>query len=536
MAGLVLAGASNAAAQTQATARGPVTARVPVTMEEPNLPRQEGAILLNLEDAIELAVRRNLGLVIERYVRTQSELGIQQALGIYDTLLTARADASDATNPTVDVLTASSASGQSLNVGVSQFIPTGGQFSLGFESSRSESTNNRINPAYDSGLTFNLEQPLLRDFGAVVYERQLLIARNQNAGSAQEFTRQVYAILQQVTDAYWNLVESREQLNVARQSLALAQELHERNRIQVEVGTMAPLELVQSEANIATNEEEIIRTETLVGDAEDELRRLLNLPQGELWQAEIRPATDPASENVPVDLDTAIRQALDTRPEIQAQRLQIDLARAELGYFQNQTLPSLDLRLNYGLSGSNAIVTGLNAEGRPVVGAGSYGESLDQITGFDFDGWTASLIFGFPLQNRTARAQRSIAELDLELAETTLEQLEQSVITEVRQATRRVDSAAKQIDAARASVRFQERSLDAERKRYENGMSSSFEITRIQQDLTAARSREVSAIIAYRTAVTQLQRVTGQLLSTYGLAIDDPDADVRRWSFFGRRF
>lgn len=544
MAGLVLAGASNAAAQTQTTAAGPVTARVPVTMEEPNLPRQEGAILLSLEDAVELAVRRNLGLVIERYVRTQSELGIQQALGIYDTQLTASASASDRTSPTVDVLEASSASRQELNAGLGQFLPSGGQVFVGIENSRSESTNNSINPGYDSGLTFRFDQPLLRDFGAVAYERQLLIARNQNAGSAQEFARQVYATLQQVTDAYWNLVEAREQLNVARQSLSLAQELHERNRIQVEVGTLAPLELVQSEANIATNEEEIIRTQTLVGDAEDELRRLLNLPQGELWQAEIRPATDPASENTPVDLDAVIRQALDTRPEIQAQRLQVDLARAELDYFRNQTLPSLDLSLNYGLSGSNALPL-LDANGQPVINpqtgravstAGSYGDALEQLTGFDFDGWTASLTFGFPLQNRTARAARTIAELDLELAETTLEQLEQSVITEVRQATRRVDSAAKQIDAARASVRFQERSLDAERKRYENGMSSSFEITRIQQDLTAARSREVSAIIAYRTAVTQLQRVTGQLLSTYGLAIDDPEADVKRWSFFGRNF
>lgn len=544
MAGLVLAGASNAAAQTQTTASGPVTARVPVTMEEPNLPRQEGAILLSLEDAVELAVRRNLGLVIERYVRTQSELGIQQALGIYDTQLTASAEASDRTSPSVDVLTASSLSRQELNVGVGQFIPSGGQIFVGMENSRSESTNNAVNPGYDSGLTFRFDQPLLRDFGAGAYERQLLIARNQNAGSAQEFARQVYATLQQVTDAYWNLVEAREQLNVARQSLSLAQELHERNRIQVEVGTLAPLELVQSEANIATNEEEIIRTQTLVGDAEDELRRLLNLPQGELWQVEIRPATDPASENTPVDLDAVIRQALDTRPEIQAQRLQVDLARSELDYFRNQTLPSLDLSLNYGLSGSNELLL-LDANGQPVINpqtgrarstAGSYGDALEQLTGLDFDGWSASLTFGFPLQNRTARASRTIAELDLELAETTLEQLEQSVITEVRQAARRVDSAAKQIDAARASVRFQERSLDAERKRYENGMSSSFEITRIQQDLTAARSREVSAIIAYRTAVTQLQRVTGQLLSTYGLAIDDPEADVKRWSFFGRNF
>lgn len=534
MAGLVLAAATNAAAQTQTTARGPVTARVPVTMEEPNLPRQEGAILLSLEDAVELAVRRNLGLVIERYVRTQSELGVRQALGIYDTQLNAFASATDQASPPVSAFTASTFAQQQLNAQLVQSLPSGGQVSAGWQNSRTESNTNFLSPAYSSGLTFSFAQPLLRDFGAGAFERQLLIARNQNAGSGQEFSRQVIATLQQVTDAYWNLVESREQLNVARQSLSLAQELHERNRIQVEVGTLAPLELVQSEANIATNEEEIIRTQTQVGDAEDELRRLLNLPQGELWQLEIRPATDPGSENTPTDLQAAIRQALDTRPEIRAQRLQVDLARAEAAYFHNQTLPTLDLNLNYGLSGNNAVTVGFDQAGNPVRVPGNYGDAVDQLTGFDFDTWTASLTFGFPLQNRSARAAKAIADLDLEQAETTLEQLEQSVITEVRQAARRMDSAAKQIDAARASVRFQERSLDAERKRYENGMSSSFEITRIQQDLTAARSREVSAIIAYRTAVTQLQRVTGQLLTTYGLAIDDPETPVQRWSFFGR--
>lgn len=155
----------------------------------------------------------------------------------------------------------------------------------------------------------------------------------------------------------------------------------------------------------------------------------------------------------------------------------------------------------------------------------------------DFDGWSAQLTLSYPLQNRAARAASAIADLDLESAEANLAQTEQLITTQVRQAARQVDSAAKQIEAARASVRFQDRSLDAERKRYENGMSSSFEITRIQQDLTAARSRLVTAIIAYRTALTTFQQATGQLLSTYNVVIDDPEAPMDRWEFslFGGR-
>lgn len=526
---LVLGGAAHAQIQLDTNAATPP--------EEAPLQPADGVIELDLNEAVEIALRRNLGLVIERYTRTQARLGVEQALGVYDLLASVDLQASDLTSPGVSRFAGSSSKTQQLTFTLNQFIPTGGQVGFGWQNSRSESDANTFNPVYNSGLNFSFTQPLLRDFGRPTFERQLLIAQNQSLGSTQEFTRQVIATLQQVTDAYWSLVEAREQLEVARQSLGLATELHERNRIQVEVGTLAPLELVQSEAAIATREEDIIRSQQAVGDAEDGLRQLLNLPQGPLWQVEIRPETDPEVDRTTLDIEAAIRTALSTRPEVRAQQLLVEQARINSDYFRNQKLPSLDLTLNYGLNGSNAQILGVDALGRPIIGPGSFSDALSQATGFDFDGWSAQLTFGYPLQNRAARAASAIADLELEQVETQLAQTEQQIITEVRQAARRVDSAAKQIEAARASVTFQERSLDAERKRYENGMSSSFEITRIQQDLTSARSRQVSAIIAYRTALTQFQQATGQLLSTYSVVVDDPEAPVDRWdfSFFGGR-
>jgi outer membrane protein TolC len=499
----------------------------------------DGAIQLSLNDAVELALRRNLGLVIERFTRTQARLGIEQALGVYDPLASIDFQANDISRPPSSINNPTDSNFQQATLGLSQFLPSGGQLSVGWQTSRSETDVNSqfafVNPTYSSGLNFSFTQPLLRDFGRGIFERQLLIAQSQNAGSVQEFTRQVQATLQQVINAYWNLVEAREQLTVARESLALAKELHERNRIQVEVGTMAPLELVQSEANIATNEEQIISAQTVVGNSEDELRRLLNLPQGPLWETEIRPETNPEIEAPPTDVAAAISTALASRPEVQAQQQIVEQARINAAYYRNQTLPSLDLSLNYGLNGNNG-VTVLNDQGTPVISTGSFSDSIDQVFGVDYDGWSAQLTFGYPIGNRGARAARAIADLNLESTQTALEQIQQQITTQVRQAARQVDSAAKQIEAARASVRFQERSLDAEKKRYENGMSSSFEITRIQQDLTSARSRQVTAVIAYRTALTQLQQATGQLLPTYSIAIDDPNDPVDRWGFslFGR--
>lgn len=529
---LVFAGSASAQIQLDTQAAVP-SGEVPLTV-------REGAIELSLDDAVELALRRNLGLVVQRYTRTRARLGVEQALGVYDPLASVDLQANDISRPPTSVTNPTDSNSQQLTLGLSQFIPSGGRFSIGWQTSRSETDLSGdfsfVNPQYNSGLNLTFVQPLLRNFGRGTFERQLLIAQNQNLGSNQEFSRQVMATLQQVINAYWRLVEAREQLVVARESLGLATELHERNRIQVEVGTLAPLELVQSEAAIATREEDIIRSQQVVGDSEDALRQLLNLPQGPLWEAEIRPATNPEIEAPAIDVATAIRTGLENRPEVGAQQLLVEQAQINAAFFRNQKMPSLDLTLNYGLNGNNG-VTIFNDDGTPSIDTGGLADSIDQIFGVDFDGWTAQITFGYPIGNRGARAASAISDLGLESARATLTQIEQQVTTDVRRAVRQVDSAAKQIEAARASVRFQLRSLDAEKKRYENGMSSSFQITQIQQNLSAARSREVSAVIAYRTALTQLQQATGQLLPEYNIAIDDPEAPIDRFQFslFGGR-
>lgn len=530
---LILGGTAHAQIQLDTQATTPP--------DEAPLQVTNGAIELSLDEAVEIALRRNLGLVVERYTRTQARLGVDQALGIYDLLASSTLSAADTKSATVSQLSGSESNQQVWNFSLAQTIPTGGEVTVGWENNRRESNDPfaTVNPSFNSNLIFSFAQPLLRDFGRVSLERQLLLAQSQSKGGGREFERQVVASLQRVTDAYWALVEAREQLVVARESLGLATELHERNRIQVEVGTMAPLELVQSEAAIATREEDIIRSQQAVGDAEDTLRRLLNLPAGPLWETEIRPETDPEVERTPLDVNAAITAAIEERPEIQAQELVVEQARINSAYFRNQKKPSLDLEVSYGYRGVGGDLITRDRDTQEIISVtpGSYSDAISQVTGLDFDGWTAALTFGYPLQNRAARAASLSADLELERQETILADIEQQVTTEVRQAARQVDSAAKQIEAARASVRFQERSLDAEKKRYENGMSSSFEITRIQQDLTSAKSREVSAVIAYRTALTQFQLSTGRLLPEYNVAIDDPEAPVDRWDFslFGGR-
>jgi outer membrane protein len=541
-AGLLLLAGSLAAQEQPPAAPAPGQGSGPIRVESTaspvlatNVDIKDGAVLLSLDEAVEIALRQNLSLSIQRYTRTRARLGVEQTLGIYDLLLSATAYAEDSKSPTISQLQASQSNLQRLNFGLTQTLPTGGDLTLGWNNSRSKNNNpfSRLNPAYSSNLVFGYNQPLLRDFGRLATERQILIAQNRSQASSQEFQRQVSDTVQQVIDAYWNLVGARQQLVVARESLSLARELHDRNKIQVEVGTMAPLELVNSEAAIAEREEGIITSQSAVGDAEDQLRRLLNLPQGEVWGTEIRPVTDPTIEHVAIDVDAAIQMALADRPELRTQQLDVEQARLEADYARNQERPTLDLDLGYDFAGVGGDVILRDENTGAIIGTvpGGYSDALSQVTGLDFHGWTAQLTFGFPLQNRAARTARAIADLDLARAQTGMEDARSTVITEVRQAARRVETAAKQIEAAKASRTFQERNLEAERKRYENGLSTNFQITQIQEDLTQARSREVNAVVNYRTALAEFQRTIGRLLPEEGIELEDQEPAVDRWTF-----
>ena len=516
-AGLVItAGVANA--QTQIDTRG---YRPPETLEQP-LEVREGAIQLSLDQAIEIALRRNLDLVVQRYVRRQQELGIEQTLGLYDLLASATALESEGVSPIPNEeggLDEADTSNRQFNFGLTQRLPIGGDLTIGGASRNNEFINPR-NPGqpagYDTGFAFSYDQPLLRDFGRLANERPILLAQIDNRVGREGFEQQVATTIQQVVNAYWNLVEAYEQVGVAQESLALARELHDRNRIQVEVGTLAPLELVQSEAAIAERDEDIISAQAAIGDAADVLRQLLNLPQGELWQVDIRPTTEPETERVAIDVNEAIRTALAERPEVRTQQLFLERNELDARYFRNQTLPRLDLSVDYNLSGLDQELA----------------DATQQVFGFDFPGWVAQLTFAYPLQNRSARAQKAIADIDVERAVLELADIANVVTTEVRQAARRVDTASKQIEAARASRQFQERNLEAERKRYENGMSTSFQITQIQEDLTLARSREVTATIAYRTALTEYYRSIGRLLEEEGVQLSDPEQSIRRFTLW----
>ncbi|MCP3963818.1 MAG: TolC family protein [bacterium] len=489
---------------------------------------------LALEDAIALTLRRNLALVVERYRRTQAIQGIEEAFGIFDTNLGSTLQLSEDTSPTTSLLeTAEGGSVTNENVlwnfDVTQLTSHGGTASVAFSNSRFASSNLQFqpNPQFTVGLDFSFSQPLLRNFGRDVTRTNILVAQNNSAISREAFQGEVEAIVQQVSDRYWLLVEALEQLKVAEESLDLAKELHDMNRIQVEVGTMAPLEMVSSEAGVATREEEIIRRQAEVEDSADVLRRFLNLDRAQYWDVDIVPVTDPIIDYVKIEIENAYATALEKRPDVLTQQFQNTNRDIQASFARNQKKPRLDVTGGYGLNGVDGDVTIRDSDSGDIIfqQPGGYSDALDQIFEAESDGWFVQAVFAYPLQNRAARSRSIQAELEVEQGGVEMRDLQQQVLLDVRRLTRAVRTAEQQIESAKVSTKLQRKNREAEQKRYENGLATSFEVLQIQEDLTEAQSREVSAITNYRRALNAFYFATGEILEKVGVELVEGEGE-----------
>ena len=518
--GLSTAGLISAQAVEVTTAQPDLSARPVLTVSE-------GEVELTLEEAKGIALERNLTLVVERYTTAEADLFVKQNRGIYDIFSTVDLSQSQDTAPTASNLGGAQVlefKRKDWNFGLDQLMNTGGTLILDWNNNRQESNSafNTLNPAYRIDVDLSLSQPLLRNAGKLATNRNITIARTNRSISLENFEVQVVNLLLSVEQAYWDLAESIAQLEVAIESERLAVQLHEQNKIRVEVGTLAPLELVQSEAGVAARVVDIIRARAAVGDRGDVLRQLLNIERSEdLWKLPINPTTDPFSEPFEVDVDAAVETALVQRPEIRAKNLSLSNQELDVRYFRNQQRPTLDLNLTYGLNGLGGDATDRDFLTGEILGfeRGDYGDAIDQILNADFDGWRAAINFAYPIQNRTAEANRAIAEVNYNRGRAELDDLELAVVTEVRRVARLLEASAEAVESAAVSRRLQERNYEAEQKRYENGMSTSFQVLRIQEDLITARSEFVSAVATYRRSLALHYQSIGKLIELSGVEI-----------------
>lgn len=504
---------------------------------EPPADESEGgeAIYLTLDEAIERTAEANLSVKIQDFQYLEARQRAFAAEGPFDFYTNASVETSSAETPVTSVIFSPQSESTLWNLGLNQTLPSGGAYSLRFNNSKNEENNpfTTFNPAFRSNFGFNFVHPILRDFGVDITTRGIRIARNNLGISREDFRRVLSDTVLAVNQAYYDLIFAREDLVVQQQSLELARDQERITQIRIDVGASAPLDILQPRVAIATREESIIVAEAAVRDAEDRLRRLMNLPP-EQWSREIIPTDELAVDVVEIDSQAAVALAYELRPIVRQAELDTQNSAIGYRYARNQVLPQLDLEIDYGFGGVGGTRIQRDPETNEIIGTipGGYDDALDQIYGFDFPSWSVGLNFAVPIRNIEARAERRRAELELERRLWSQEQLLQEIAVEVRQAARDIERFAKQIVAAEAAREAAEENVDAERKRFDNGMTTNFNVLEVQQELADARSREISALVNYQKAVAFFHRAVGDLLERHEIMIDEPEmepAPFSRW-------
>jgi outer membrane protein len=511
----------------------------PVTAETDRDVNDPRAMRLTLDEAINTALRQNLGVHLQQYEYRIAGQNLRSEYGLFDWISAAEISQSSSESPTTSVFAAQASRASIANASVNQRIPTGGLYRVGWTNSRASATGGGtfVNPAYRSGLQLSFNQPLMRDFGVDVNRRGITIARNNLGITEGAFRTALMDTVSAVEQAYLDLIYTRRAVDVVKESLFLALDQARITQIRIDVGASAPLDILQPRVTIATSEEILIRSVANVRYAEDRLRALLNLPRAE-WDRPIIPAEDVAYRPMNIDMEQAVNQALQNRPEMMQQRLATDSRRVRALYARNQTLPTVDLGLGYNLNGLAGRTLEFNENGDPTgrfITTG-YGDALSQVFGLDFPSWNVGVNFGLPIMNIGARASARAAELDLEQSRASQAQTEQNIVVEVRLAARTVDELARAIAASRAARDAAERNVEAERRRYENGMTTNFQVLEVQQQLSDARVRELNAVVGYNKAVAGFHRAVGDILEVHNIAFNVPETveEPRMFPFLER--
>jgi outer membrane protein TolC len=398
--------------------------------------------------------------------------------------------------------------------GVRQRLPWGsGTWSVSWDAART-ATNNPISsfdPSLQSGFQIAFSQPLLKDRAIDPAREQVIVAKRNLENSDLQFREAVVQTVAAVKQAYWTLKASLANIAVQQQSLELAEELARQNKVRVDAGQDPPLDLVQAQAEVAARHENLIRARTAAADAEDALRRLIIDPSDpSFWQVRIDPAEEPSIVAAPPDVDAAVVKALGERFDLARAGHDLDNAKTTVDFLQNQRLPDVRLETSYrgnGLSGTQFLRTG----GFPgsVVGVRDlgFGSALGQVFSNDYPTWSVGLTVSYPLGRSFDAASLARAEVERRQAAQRIASLRLQAAETVRRAGRHIQSTAERVGAARAAAALAQQRLEAEQRRYQVGLSTTFLVTQAQRDLLEAQVNLLQTTLDYESSLVNFEAV-----------------------------
>jgi outer membrane protein TolC len=484
---------------------------------------------ITLDEAVARSLERNLDIAVERLNPRTFDFSIAALNANYRPTFNSTVASRSATTFTStqtaggDILITDTFTG---NTGLSQNIPWGGgSLAVGFNNNRIENSNlfATRNPTLNTTLNAAYIQPLLRGFRTDGTRSQLVVTRLNQQISEITLRGTIVSTLASVRNAYWDLVYAIQAVEVAQRSLDLATKLVEDNRSRVEVGTMAPIDIVQAQAEEATRRQTLVQARANHRTAELVLKRLIvSGTEDPLWTASVNPVDRPSFTPAALDVEGAVRRALGGRTDLEQSRRTLQANNATLKNLVDQQLPALDLTASYGLAG----IGGTQFFRSAGLGGAIIGQTNTTYTGalstlFDRAAptWNLSLAFSYPIGTSAANANAARARLQQQQTMAQTKQLELQIATEVTNTALQVQATQERYQAASVARELAEKRLEAEQSKFEVGMSTNFFVVQAQRDLADAHNGELRALLDFRKAQVDFERVQEAPASRSGTGV-----------------
>jgi len=558
-----------------------------------NSPRLEqlihdGKLELSLQDAIALALENSMDIVVQRYNPWMADVSLLKtraggysygtpgsiAVGstanlpelYYDPILTQTFSFADVTTPINNPFTSGTA-GSGVSTGVTQaaaltshssiyntqyqqWFDFGTSFNVSWNNTRASSiASNFFNPYVQSSLTVTLSQQLLAGAGRFVNRRNIIIAENNRKIADLAFMQQAITTTTNTVTAYWELAYARENVKVQQQAVTVAEKLYNDNKKQLEIGTMAPLDVTRAESELASDRTNLIVAQTTQLQDELVLKNYISKDPtaSNLLNVEIIPTDKPTPPGAieASSFEDALREAFQKRPDVLEQAFNLKNAQVDVRATRNALLPTATLGLEYSSSGlaGNASITGpstttagapvVNQDGVPVPGffvpalftnvtgtaKQGFGTAQSQIFHNTFPLYAAQLTFSVPLRNRANQADNIHAQLVERQFEAQVQQIKNNAVLDVRNTTIALEQGRAQVQSASKARELQQQTFDAEQKKYQLGASTVYNVILTQRDLITAQGTELRALANLAEAKANYERALGRTLDVNSVTI-----------------
>jgi outer membrane protein len=502
---------------------------------------------LTMGNLINLILQNNLDVGVNRLSPMSSQYLIDTLYRPFEPSIHLQATVNRNTSPATTIL-AGAASPTTLtgaySIGFAQTLMTGTIIGVDAAMNRTSSNNNfsTFNPSWSGSMRYSFTQHLARDFGRTTNAHLIRVAKNNEKISEVQFERQLIDLVAQAQRSYWDLVFAAEDIKVKQRSVDLAQKTLSDNQIQVQIGTLAPIDMVQAESEVASRRVQFVTSTYTEIQTQDQVKKLLTAQSDPGTVVAKLIAVEGVRKPGPSDVlpvEEAIKVALENRPEIKQLQLDLENKNIDYQYTKNQLLPTVDLIATYtqtGVAGTPVCTPTLpptikcTPTSTPFFGnanatinqdlIGGLGTSFGQLFSYNYTGYSAGISVQIPIRNRAAQADNARAATDKRIGESRLTAQAQQIALEVRNALTQVDMNRAKIDAAQTARELAERRLDAEQKKFDLGASTIRFVLEEQRNVAQAQTDELQSLVNYTKSLVDFDRAVGMTLKKNNIEVE----------------